>query len=295
MKIAITGGTGFLGSFLTPLLLENGHEVTILSRKYDDNVTQTDYSLESLTKILEGHDAVVHLAAKRSAQGKKEEFQDNEVLTQKLYDASVANNITNIVYASTISVYSGDDLLPWRETDVPMPALMYGVSKLTCEAIGNLYNMKYGLAVKNLRLAHLYGPSERNNYMINLFFRRAFNKQQLVLHTKSTAKREFLYIKDAAAAILAALLQRNVTGTFNIGSSDALTNEQVAEKINHVFGNNENLLVENPSMEDSIHSSFMSHDKSKTVLNFIPKYSFEEALIEILEDLKEQDHVPEYF
>src|SRR5699024_4529954 len=144
-------------------------------------------------------------------------------------------DITNIVYASTISVYSNTDLLPWTEKQIPAPYLMYGVSKLTNEHIGNIYSTKRNMYIKNLRLAHLFGFNEKNNYMINRFFRQAFHREQLVLNAKSVAKREFLYAKDSAKAILCALKQKSISGTFNIGSGEALTNYEVANKINKVF------------------------------------------------------------
>ena len=295
MRVAVTGGNGFLGKYLVEQLQEMGHQVKILSRNSSNNSVKTDYSLESLSEVLKNQDAVVHLAAKRGAQGKKIEFQDNEVLTQNLYDAAHSNGIKNIVYSSTISVYSGENDLPWSELTLPQPGLMYGISKLTCEMIGNLYNQKYGMAIKNMRLAHLYGPGEKNNYMINLFFRQAYNKQELKLNTQSTAKREFLYVKDAARAIIKALENENLAGTFNIGSGDALTNQEVAEKINTIFCNQNKLDIINPNGEDNSVSSYMDNSMSERKLDFKAVYSFEEALNEIFSELKEQSNVPIYY
>ena len=295
MKVAVTGGTGFLGQHVVEKLRKNGDDVVILSRKSLPGTIQTDYSIESLTPIFNDVDAIVHLAAKRGSQGKKREFQDNEVLTQTLYDAALENNIKNVVYASTISVYSGEETLPWSEKTLPRPPLMYGVSKLTCEMIGNLYNDKNGMRIKNLRLAHLYGPNEQNNYMINLFFRQAFKNEILTLNTQSTAKREFLYVKDAAEAIIKALKRPSQKGTYNIGSDVILTNEEVADKINQVFINHDHLEVVHPDRPDTSVSSYMDNQLAEAVLDFKPQYTFEQALLEIFKDLKEQDDVPIYY
>ncbi|MGG3383615.1 MULTISPECIES: NAD-dependent epimerase/dehydratase family protein [Heyndrickxia] len=296
MKIAITGGTGFLGRYLVDKLLKYKHEPVILTRKViiDGNVEYrfTDYSITDLIDNLSDIDAVVHLAAKRGSQGRISEFHDNEVLTQNLYEACLKNEIRNIIYASSISVYSDETLLPWTEEHPPMPKLMYGVSKMACEYIGNIYSQRYELDIKNLRFAHIYGFNEKNNYMINKFFRQAFNKKTLVLDSKSISKREFLYAKDAAKAILCALNTSEASGNYNIGSGESLTNLEVAEKINLAFKNEGNLLIKDPSASENIESSYMKSSKALDVLNFKADYSFFSSLQEIYDLMKELDHVP---
>lgn len=298
LKIAITGGTGFLGKYVIEKLKKRGSVPIVLTRNKNNNRKSsyehrvTDYSKIDLLDKLSDIDAVVHLAAKRSSCQVISEFHSNETLTQNLYDACYELNITNIVYASTISVYSDERLLPWTETQYPEPISMYGISKLTCEHIGNIYSAKKSLYVKNLRFAHLYGFNEKNNYMINLFFRRAFNHKELVLDSRSIARREFLYVKDAAKAIELAVNQPLLKGTFNIGSGEALTNYDVAQTINKIFKNSDNLFIKNSSSEEQIQSSYMETCKAREILKFSPDYTFVEAVSEIYALMKELEYVP---
>ncbi|KQB91653.1 UDP-N-acetylglucosamine 4-epimerase [Geobacillus sp. PA-3] len=301
MRIAVTGGTGFLGKYVVEYIKKENNIPVVITRNIIDNSRNdyeyrvSDYSKPDLIDKLFDVDAVVHLAAKRGSQGMISEFHDNEILTQNLYEACCELNITNIVYASSISVYSDEKLLPWTEEQPPAPKLMYGVSKLACEYIGNIYSEKKGLHVKNLRFAHLYGFNEKNNYMINLFMRQAFHHEQLVLHAKSVAKREFLYAKDAAKAVVCALKQSTLSGTFNVGSGEALTNYDVATQINTIFENEGNLLIEDPTADEGISSSYMDSSKAKTILKFSPDYTFSEALAEIRTLMKELDYVPLWY
>ncbi|WP_096550376.1 NAD-dependent epimerase/dehydratase family protein [Ureibacillus thermosphaericus] len=300
MKIAITGGSGFLGRYVINAIKDLNHTSIILTRKDLENENdveyrKTDYTINDLIQKLHDVDAVVHLAAKRGSQGNISEFHNNEILTQNLYESCFENNITNIVFASSISVYSDAKSLPWTEKDLPSPSLMYGISKLANEYIGNLYSEKKGLCIKNLRFAHLFGFNEKNNYMINRFLRQAFHKEQLVINTKSVAKREFLYAKDAAKAIICALKHSTVSGTFNIGSGDAFTNYEVAEKINAIFGNDKNLLIKNSDAEETIKSSYMDSSKARKELNFSSDYTFEEALKEIYSLMWGLDDVPLWY
>ena len=204
----------------------------------------------------------MHLAAKRGSNNLISDFHDNEIQTQNISEACDENNISNIVYASSISVYSGEHDLPWTESNLPKPQLMYGISKMSCEYIGNIYSPKKGLKVKNLRCAHIFGANERNNYMINLFFRQALRKETLILNTPRTARREFLYVKDAVKAIICALKQESIKGNYNIGSGEALTNYDVAKKINLAFNNEGNLLIKNPLEKEGICSSLMDSSKA---------------------------------
>lgn len=301
MNVAITGGSGFLGRYVVKTLIDVGYNPIILTRRNLNSLgikcetRLTDYSKTDLVEKLSGIDAVVHLAAKRGSQGLISEFHDNEILTQNLYDACLELGIRNIVYASTISVYSNEDLLPWTEKILPNPDLMYGVSKLANEHIGNIYSRKKGLYIKNLRFAHLFGFNEKNNYMINRFFRQAYHREQLLLNTKSVAKREFLYAKDAAKAVLCALKQETTSGTFNIGSGEALTNYEVAKTINKVFENHNNLTIKDPNADEGIHSSYMDNTLAKINLNFSPDYTFTEALSEIYALMRGLDDVPLWY
>ncbi|QCS54929.1 SDR family oxidoreductase [Priestia flexa] len=298
MRVAITGGTGFLGDYVVEHLISKGHIPVILTRSKESikkgNVDSkiTSYDKCDLIGKLKGIDGVIHLAATRGSQGMISEFHDNEVLTQNLYDACYELGIKNIVYASTISIYSSQKELPWKENQLPLPKLMYGVSKLTCEHIGNIYSLKKGMNVKNLRLAHLYGFNEKNNYMINKFFRQAFHKKELNLHGKSIAKREFLYAKDAAIAIICALEKQDLSGTYNIGSEEAFTNYEVAFHINEVFCNTGNLSIKDPKASEGIEPSFMDSSLSKKELGYVPNYTFTTAIGEIYSLMKELDDVP---
>ena len=211
MKVAITGGTGFLGKALIEKLLIKGYSPVILTRSnYLENneikYLKTDYSKSSLIKQLENIDAVVHLAAKRGSSNLITDFNYEQIMAQNLFEACKENSITNIVYASTISVYSNQSYLPWIEGgSEEEPVSMYGINKLTIEKMANYYNRKENMYIKSLRFAHLFGFNEKNNYMINLFLRQAYNKETIILHNTNADKREFLYVKEAARATISAL------------------------------------------------------------------------------------------
>lgn len=297
MKVAITGGTGLLGKALIPLINAEGWKPIILSRNAypEDNVRQTDYSKTDLIEKLSDCQMVVHLAANRGPKSEISAFHPDEILTQNLYEVCLIHNIKNIVYASSISVYSNQETLPWNESVAIAPISMYGISKYTNELLGNYYHQKHHLSIKNLRFAHLFGANEKNNYLVNLFMRLAYNHEVLTLHTQSTAKREFLYVKDAAKAIIKALKHTKSAGSFNVGSQLILTNYEVAEMINEVFENPYDIHIQNPEASDETASSYMTHDLAKKEIKFQAKYEFKQALTEIKQEMDEMKHVPKFF
>ena len=286
MTTVITGASGFLGRYLIKELLDIGAELVLVGRRSGQisgfPVISTDYSVDSLTEYFRGVDAVVHLASTRGVFENLSAYYDCIDITENVYRAAALCNVKNIVYASSISVYSGTDL-PYKETQIAAPGNMYGVQKLTCEQLGRIYGIRHGLKVKNLRFAHLYGANEQNNYMINIFFRKAFAREQLQVFAKNNARRQMLYAKDAARAVVVALKHPSLEGNFNIGCPDVLTNSEIAETICRVFSPENKVLYGDQTENTS--SSYMDGTKTRELLHFEPQYTFEEAVKEIYKDM----------
>lgn len=284
MRVGITGGSGFLGKEISRVLKEQGHTPIIIGRRAsfdtEHEYCQTDYSVESLDKVLSGFEALIHLASIRGAGGNISDFHNNEIIAENIFKSCVNSRLNNIVYASTIAVYSDSDNIPWSEKHIPSPKTLYGVSKLACEHIGEIYHRRYGLNIKSLRIAQVLGEGERKGFMMNTFIDNAFNRKSLNVIGKSIAKREFVYIKDVAKAMLLAILKPEIHGSFNIGSNTAYTNLEIANIINKCFSNKGNITY-NELEDEKMESSLMSSLKAYKVLGYSAEYSLEQALIEI--------------
>lgn len=285
MKVAITGGSGFLGKEVISALEHDASYIPVIIGKGKVNETNheyrtTDYSRENLKTVLTDIKAVIHLAAKRGTGGNIADYHTNINITNNLYESCTELGITNIVFSSTISIYSDVSKMPWSEESLPSTKTFYSVSKLACEHIGNIFHKNHGLNIKSLRIAQILGEGEIKG-MLNTFIDNAFEKRILKVTGKSVAKREFVYVKDVARAVILALKKDSVHGSFNIGSKASYSNYEIATMVNDVFDNKGNLFYDE-SIRETIESSLMDSSKAGKELGYLPQYSLKEALKDIL-------------
>jgi len=293
MRIGITGGTGFIGTVLLDYILRYKRnefdEITIYGTENKKaylgfEYIMTDYSIERLCRDIRGKDAIIHLAAKRGRGDKLDDFHVNMKITENIYAACVEQHIRNIVYASSISVYSDLRLLPWKESQPISPVSCYGISKAVGEYLADIYHNKYGLNIKSLRLAHVFGLRDKMEFMIDIFLNKAMRKDKLTVIGKSQAKREFIYVKDVVRAILLSLKRYDLHGGINIGSGECYNNLEIARMICDSFNNRDNIEYID-DVNEEIQSSYMDIGKAWTTIFYKPKYSFLKALADIKKEL----------
>lgn len=283
MKIAITGGSGFIGNYLINKLASD-HQLIVLGRKKREPLStpieklisyhQTDYSVDTLTNIFATlePDAVVHLAAIRpSNNANNSTFISNLTIANNLFESCFRTNINNIVNLSSISIYSPANPLPWKEDQHPEPFNHYGLSKLWIEEAANFYNAR-GLSIKSLRVAQVIGIGEREGFLLQNYLNDALSGKALKVYGQGKGKRQYVHVKDVVKAIEHALSLPQIKGTFNIGMEQNYSFSELAKTINSVFGNNSPIeyLKDKPADENIY---FMDITKANNVLAWHPIYS----------------------
>lgn len=266
MKLLVTGGAGYVGSVCAAVLLEAGHEVTII----DNFTTGNREAVPANARLVEGDvadvadevlseggfDGVVHFAA-RSLVGESVEipadyWEHNVVTSLKLLNAMRAHGVNNLVFSSTAATYGEPQQVPITEDMPTQPTNPYGASKLSIDYIITSFAKAYGLAATSLRyfnVAGAYGLIGENRevetHLIPLVLQVALGHRDKIFMfgddyptTDGTAVRDYIHIRDLAEAHLLAL-ESNKPGThriYNLGSGDGYSVKQVIEMCREVTG-----------------------------------------------------------
>jgi UDP-glucose 4-epimerase len=203
MKVAVLGGSGFLGSHVADQLTKDGHEVIVFDRVESQwllpsqkMVTGSILDEELLIKSLEGCDAVYHLAALSDLNDtldKPVETAEINVLgAVKVLNTCRKLGVKRFIYASTIYVYS-------REGG------FYRCSKQAAEHYVEEFQREYGLDFTILRYGSLYGPRSDQSNGLYRVIKNALNEGKITYKGSSEAMREYIHVDDAAKASVVAL------------------------------------------------------------------------------------------
>lgn len=234
MRVFVTGGTGYIGSFTVRALQAAGHEVVVydnLSFGHRQAVNAelivgdlADVTLLDRT-LARGFDAVIHLAAFIEAGESMVDaarfFSNNTANTITLLNAITRNGIKQLVFSSTAGVYGNPARLPIKETDPPAPANVYAESKLLVERMLPWYELVYGLRSVALRYFNAAGAAldgsmgqdhEPASHLLSVAIEAAMDRRlPFVLFgddyptPDGTCIRDYIHVLDLAAAHVVAL------------------------------------------------------------------------------------------
>ena len=252
MNILVTGGAGFIGSAIAKRLVERGDRVVILDNfndYYDPQLKRDrievflkgiDFKLYEGdirdTKLVEDIFAsekiekVVHLAA---MAGVRYSIQDpllyadvNVNGTLVLLEAARKHAVRNFVYASSSSVYGGNEKIPFSEEDsVDHPVSPYAASKKANELFAHVWSHLYGLPTTGLRFFTVYGPWGRPDMAPFKFTKNIFEGKPIEVYNFGDMTRNFTYIDDIVSGTITVLDADLPVGVMNIGgdAEDKLT------------------------------------------------------------------------
>lgn len=294
MKVAITGATGFLGKYLVSYLLENLYDVLVVARREEQakeclparvNVYITDYSFESLCEGLKDVEAVIHLAAQTMQRDSdpfrvSQFFAVNITMTENLLLAAKQAGVKKVCQMSSNSVYSSVNKMPFSERDNPIPATIYGVSKVYAEKLGEYFSYKSEVKVVSLRLARLFGYGERSSVVFTKYMNLANEGKVLEVWGEGRTSIEYLYVKDVVVAIEYAARMNIPDGIYNVGVNRSYSVLEIAESINAITGNTNNLLIDKSKPEGGYHI-LMDSEKFYQVTNWRPQWTLEEAITDM--------------
>jgi nucleoside-diphosphate-sugar epimerase len=319
MKALITGGAGFIGSYLAEALVTAGDEVDVL----DDLSTGRIENLQAIQgharfalhvgsvrdealvqKLVADVDVVYHLAAavgvRLILERPVETIATNIVGTEMVLRAA-AHRLTRVVLASTSEVYGKNDRVPLSEEDdrvlgpTTKSRWSYACSKAIDEFLALAYHRERGLPVVILRFFNTVGPRQTGRYgmVVPRFVRQALDGQPITVHGDGGQSRCFTDVEDTVRATVALASSPPAVGqVFNVGSAHEVTIGDLAERVKRLTGSRSPIThvpydqAYQPGFED-LRRRVPALDKAERVVGYRPQVSLDETLRRVIAFLQQ--------
>ncbi len=303
-RIMVTGGAGFLGKFVVRKLQESGCREIFIPRSKDYNLVEME-AVKRLYKDAKP-DIVIHLAAVVGGIGANSAnpgkfFFDNLMMGVQMMEQGRLNGIDKFVAIGTICAYPKFTPVPFKEAELwngypEETNAPYGLAKKMLLVQAQSYRQQYGFNAIYLLPVNLYGPGDNFNpqtsHVIPALIKKCFDAiengdKEIIVWGTGKPTREFLYVEDAAEAIVLATEKYNKPDPVNLGSGFEISVAELASLIKRLTGF-KGKLVWDKSKPDGQPRRCLDTSRAEKEFGFKAKTNFEEGLKRTIEWYKEQ-------
>jgi len=304
MRVLVSGGSGFIGSHVVDRLIDDGHEPVIF------DLTQSLYHPPTEVRTVLGDiadrdaarravhecDAIVHLAAVADVgevvADPLRADRTNVHGTQVILEAARHGDVERVLYGSTVWVY-GDALgeAPLAEdAALALPAHFYTATKLAGEMYCRSYSALYGTPSTILRFGIPYGPRARLAAVVPAFVSRAQEGKALTIAGDGRQTRQFVYVEDLAAGIVAALAPEAGDRTYNLVGDEQTSVREIADTVREVVAPVP--IVHGPERPADAHIAYISGARAQDELGWQPPTLFHDGVRRYVDWLAETNGSP---
>ncbi len=308
MNIVITGGSGFVGSYLCEKLINDGHKIIVVDNlltgsteninhlMHNENFSFIEHDVQNHIEIENKVDYVLHFASAASPKA----YTEHPVNTLKAGSVGTINTLglakkhdAEYLLASTSEVY-GDPLISpqteeyWGNVNPNGERSMYDEAKRFAEAAVATYSRSYDLKTKIVRIFNTYGPRMQLNdgRVVTNFIVQSLKNENITIYGDGSQTRSFSYVEDTVAGIIS-LMNSSEYDVFNIGNPNEMTVGQLAEKIIELTDSTSEIkYLELPNDDPKQRKPDIT--KAKTKLNWEPKVNLEDGLTKTIKWVKGQ-------
>jgi UDP-glucose 4-epimerase len=247
-RVLVTGGSGFIGSFVVDQLRAAGHEAVIFDVRRSPHhrpgevptIIGDVLDLPAIRSAVRGCDAVAHLAAAADVGEVAADPEAAERLNSRgtfnVLEAARAEGVSRVIYASTIWVYSEVEGLVDEDMALSPPAHLYTATKLAGELYCRSYSELFGLDTTILRFGIPYGPRARPAAVVPSFVGKALRGEALSIAGTGEQTRRFVYVEDLAEGVVRALAPVAANRTYNLVGSDDISIRGIADTVRGLVG-----------------------------------------------------------
>jgi UDP-glucose 4-epimerase len=250
----VTGAAGFIGSNLVDRLLDDGEvvvgydnlstgmpEFIASARKHRNFILVHGDLLDErrLTEAMRGANRVVHLAANADVRfgltHPRKDLEQNTIATFNVLEAMRANNVSEVAFSSTGSIYGEAVVVPTPEdSPFPVQTSLYGASKLACEGMIAAYAEGYGITARIFRFVSILGQRYSHGHVFDFMMQLAKNPNRLHILGDGKQRKSYLHVDDCIEAMLLALKSAEERVTiFNLGTDEIC---QVLDSVDWIVG-----------------------------------------------------------
>lgn len=316
-RVLVTGGAGFIGSQIVRLLRERNIDVIVydsftqytsplgstyqhcLQARFDGVRDQIEIvrgdtrDREMLRRVVLEYQPtrIIHLAglplANLSKSFSEEAYSTIVTATVNLLEiARDLGNLRRFVYTSSSMVYGNFLQQPCPEDHPKAPKQVYGGCKYAGEIMTETYGRQYGIPYAIVRPSAVYGPTDVNRRVVQLFVENALLGRPMVLHNGGSATLDFTHVHDIALGfVLAAFHERAINETFNMTRGEARSLKEMATIIKQLVPEAE--VVEKTYNDERPKRGTLDISKAVELLQYQPRYSLEEGLADYVGYVRE--------
>jgi len=291
-SVLVTGGAGFIGSYLSSQFSANSNLTVIddfsvgdaSSVPDDARLIKEDVSnRKAILNCIADVDVIFHLAGlvsvSQSIQSPYASHTNNATGTVNILDAAREYS-SRVVVASSAAIYGHPEYVPIDEEHPHNPTSPYGLDKLATDYYTCLYAKLYDLETVALRYFNVYGPGQTGgDYagVIPTFIDRALSGKDMIVHGDGEQTRDFVYVEDVSHANILAAKTATVGEAYNVATGDSISVRELAEMI-HEMTDSSSDIVHTKSRSGDIEHSVADISKAAADLDYEPSITLQEGL-----------------
>ncbi|HEY1717360.1 MAG TPA: NAD-dependent epimerase/dehydratase family protein [Verrucomicrobiae bacterium] len=294
MRVLVTGGAGFIGSHVVEHFqgladvrvldnLRSGFRHNLAGFKYE-LIEASITNREAVRSAMTGVDFVFHLAAMISVpESMQKPVECNDTNTNGtliVLEEAAHARVKKLVFSSSAAIYGDNPTTPKVETMSPEPKSPYAITKLDGEYYCKMFADEGRLATTSLRYFNVFGPRQnpKSQYAaaVPIFIDRAVKNEPITIHSDGEQTRDFIYVKDIAAANAFFATQSSATGVFNVGYGRQITIKKLASTVCKLAGSQSKIQYA-PERAGDVKHSLAAVEKIRAA-GFNPAGNFDDGL-----------------
>ena len=304
MKIMVTGGAGFIGSHVTDMMIEAGHEVIVVDdlstgRRSNLNPHATFYAVDIRSSEMERvfaqekPEVICHHAAqmdvRRSMDDPLFDADINIIGSIKLAQLAIRHGTRKFIHISSGgAAYGEPEYLPCDEDHPIKPLCHYGASKYTFELYLHVFSANYNLDYSIIRYPNVYGPRQDPHGeagVVAIFTGRMLRGEELTINGSGEQVRDYVYVTDCARSNLLLLEQGN-GHVYNLGSGIGTTVNEIFLQLKGITGYTSPALY-GPAKAGETFKIYLNAGRAEGELGWRPTISLAEGLKRTVDYFKE--------